>query len=81
MPGNTSSNAASTSSPRRTSSKRLGSVTAISPAARAHHAPAQNDAFGPRESRIPERRGLTFWGQWLVAVSLQLLLLSVLALL
>ena len=81
MPGNTSSNAASTSSPRRTSSKRLGSVTAISPTARAHHAPAQSDAFGPRESRTAEWRGLTFWGQWLVAVSLQLLLLSVLALL
>lgn len=81
MPGNTSSNAASTSSPLRTSSKRLGGVTAISPTARAHHAPAQSDAFGPRESRTVEWRGLTFWGQWLVAVSLQLLLLSVLALL
>lgn len=40
-----------------------------------------NSWIGKRDSHIPAGRGLTFWGQWLAAVSLLTLLLCVLAVL
>lgn len=41
--------------------------------------PLHNDLVSPKDCQVREGRGLTFWGQWLIAMSLSILLLCLLA--
>ena len=65
---------------RTTAPRRKSSSVALSQAAHANHTHVNSDLIGKRDSRIPEVRGLTFWGQWLAALTVSILLLCVLAL-
>lgn len=68
------------SAQRTTAPRRKSSSVALSQAAHANHTHVNSDLIGKRDARIPEGRGLTFWGQWLAAVTVSILLLCVLAL-
>ncbi|MGV8844444.1 MAG: undecaprenyl-phosphate glucose phosphotransferase [Pseudomonas sp.] len=56
---------------------RSGNVVALHP--NGAQASAGINLIGQRDSSLPGGRGLTFWGQWLAAVSSVILLLCVLA--
>jgi len=65
---------------RTTAPRRKSSSVALSQAVHANHTHVNSDLISKRDSRIPEVRGLTFWGQWLAALTVSILLLCVLAL-